>query len=99
MIARHVNLGRVVIVVGGLLVVAALTSQIFAAGENPLAFLALFGVVIGGILALLLLGRTLGGWLAGRMAKDPEPWRREGMRWAVVLPVTALMLYRWFGLG
>ena len=99
MIARHVNLGRVVIVIGGLLVFAALASHMFAAGENPWKWIGLLAGMITGFLALILLGRTLGGWLADRLGKDREHWRREGIRWSVLLPTFGLMLYRWLGVG
>ena len=93
MFARHVTLGRVVIVIGGLLVLAALSSQV-----PPASRLFWGGVFAGGaaaFLAILLAGRTIGGWLAVRHGRDLQQGHRAGMQAAAVTMAVSIGIYRY----
>ena len=97
MIARKVNLGRAVIVTGGLLALAALAS-VFAAGDARRWALVFVALALG-FPALVLLGRRAGGWAAMRLGQDRADGERSGIGVAVGLPLLAITLSRWFGLG
>ncbi len=97
MIARKINLGRAVIAAGGLLVLAALAS-VFAGGDLR-AWATAFVAIAAGFGGLVLIGRTLGGRAAVRLGYDPVAGQRSGIGLAIGLPLLAITLSRWLGLG
>ena len=97
MIARKMNLGRAVIVAGGLLVLAALSS-VFS-GADLGAWAVTFVAITLGFTGLIILGRTLGGRAAARLGQDRVTGQRSGIGLAVGLPLLLITLTRWLGLG
>ena len=95
---RSLNLGRVVLIIGGLVACAALTSVV-KTGASAGAWAATFLGVVAGFGALILLGRSLGGRAALRWGQDRERGELTGAGLAVGLPVLAITLSRWLGLG
>ena len=96
MTARKINLGRAVIVAGGLLVLAALAS-VFSGDLRTWAVV--FAAITVGFTGLVVLGRTLGGRAAERLGQDRIAGQRSGIGLAVGLPLLLITLSRWLGLG
>jgi len=97
MIARKMNLGQAVIVAGGLIVLAAL-SAVLAKGDLRTWAAVFIGIALA-FTGLLLLGRTLGGRAAVRLGRDRLHGERAGIAVAIGLPLLAITLSRWLGLG
>ena len=99
MFARQVSLGRVVIGLAGLLVLAAVVAQRIPPSERPVLWAAACAAGALGFLVLLLVGRTLGARAASRIGQDPEAGRLTGVGLAIGLPVILYTTWRWFGGG
>jgi hypothetical protein len=95
MIARHVNLGRVVIVIGGVLAFAALIGLAFAHGERPWIWTGVLASVAVGFTGVLLIGRAVGGLVARRLAADVEEGRRAGLQLTALTVAVGTGLWRW----
>ena len=65
--------------IAGVLVYLALLSQVWASG-GPTAYWALvYAATIAAVVMAALLGRTVGGWIAGRVGRDRAEGRQLGM--------------------
>ena len=94
MFTRHVTPTRVVLSVAGLLVAAAVASQIAFSFKLPLA--TAFGIVLlaaVGAGVTFILCRRAGAWAALRLGRDPEAGRQAGGMLAGLI-VTAIALSR-----
>ena len=93
MFARHVTLGRVVIVVAGLLVLVSLASR-FWGDQQSAAHWAVFGGAALVLAAILSVGRAVGRWAAGRRGANRKQGGKYGMVAAALLFWLTLNLYR-----
>ena len=99
MFARQMTLGRVVIGLAGLVVLAAVVAQRIPPSEQPAAWAAACAAAALGFIALLLIGRALGARAAARLGQDHKAGRLTGVGLAIGLPIILYTTWRWFGGG
>lgn len=93
MFARHLTLGRAVIVIAGLLVFVGLVSQVWASGAPTAYWAGVFAAAIAAFAAAVLIGRTIGGYTAVRLGRDQEQGRMTGIRLMMLALWIALLTY------
>jgi hypothetical protein len=96
MIARHINLGRVVIVIGGVLVFLALLALIWSTSARPVYWTGVYVAVLTGCVLTVLLGRGLGGLVAERSGRARQQGHSQGALAAVALLAVGIAALRWF---